>query len=469
MKVSALSGFTRVPVSFGGLAAAFLLLFAWLLGGASRQHEWRLALVELAALPLLGWSLTVLHQTGDWRRHRFALLILASVAALPLMHLMPLPAQVWTQLPGRQDPALALELAGIRPGWSTLSLTPDRTWRSFLALVPAVAMFAGTLVLPGRDQFNLIRFLLVLAGAAILLAAAQMASGDESLYLWATTGAGNAVGTFANRNHMATLCLVTIPMAAIIGGRSIRRSQGSAGLWFAGLFICLTFVALAIIKSRAGIILAGPTLGASLAAAWVAAGRGPPRTSLLALIAAAGLAMAGAGAFALNPILERFQATNESESRFTNWPIIAAAAETYLPLGSGVGSFNAVFRSVEPVETLDPTFFNQAHNDYLETWLEAGWLGIAVLIAFLVWFARRATTAWRASPRTDHDLQRAATIGIAAILLHSAGDYPLRTVAMATVLALICGILEFAGQWNPDGAGERLLSGRNKCAGPTTV
>lgn len=467
MKLSALSGFTRASISFGGLATAGLLVVAWLLGGASRQHELRLALVELAALPLLGWSVTALIRTGDWQRHRFALLILASVAALPLLQLAPLPPQVWPQLPGRQDPALALELLGIRPGWAGLSLTPDRTWRSLLALLPAVAMFIGVLALPGRDRFNLVRLLLALTGLAILLAAAQMASGSEALYLWATTGAGSAVGTFANRNHMATLCLLAIPLAAIMGGRSMRRSQGSAGLWFSSLFIGLTFVALAIIKSRAGIILAGPTLCASIAAAWIAAGRGRPRPGLMVLIAAAGIALAGIGAFALNPIIERFQTTNESESRFTNWPFIVEAAEAYLPFGSGIGSFDAVFRSVEPVETLDPTFFNQAHNDYLETWLETGWLGIAILIAFLVWFVRRTGAAWRAPPTTDHDLQRAASIGVAVILLHSAGDYPLRTAAMATILAILCGILEFAGQVDLRGVRERRRSRRHRTDRPS--
>lgn len=456
MNVGTLSGFMRASISFGGLATAGLLLLAWLLGGASRQHELRLALVELAALPLLGWSLTSLLRTEDWRRHRFALLIAASVAALPLLQLAPLPPQIWTQLPGRQDPALALELLGVSPGWNGLSLTPDRTWRSFLALIPALAMFTGALALSGRDRFNLTRLLLILTGLAILLAAAQMASGGESLYFWATTGAGNAVGTFANRNHMATLCLVAIPLAAIMGGRSIRRSgRAGPGLWFASLFICMTLVALAIIKSRAGIILAGPTLCASLAAAWVAAGRGRLRMSLLALIAAAGMALAGIGAFALNPIMERFQTTNESEARFTNWPFVLEAAESHLPLGSGLGSFDAVFRSVEPIETLDPTYFNQAHNDYLETLLEAGWLGMAILIAFLVWFVRRTGAAWGASPTTDHDLQRAASIGIMVVLVHSAADYPMRTVAMATIFALMCGVLEFAGQPDAEGAGKR--------------
>ena len=63
---------------------------------------------------------------------------------------------------------------------------------------------------------------------------------------------------------------------------------------------------------------------------------------------------------------------------------MAQAADAYLPFGAGLGAFDTVFRSVEPLAELDPTYFNQAHNEYLETWLEAGWSGIALIIAGVV-------------------------------------------------------------------------------------
>ncbi len=59
---------------------------------------------------------------------------------------------------------------------------------------------------------------------------------------------------------------------------------------------------------------------------------------------------------------------------------MAEAAQSYLPVGSGLGSFDPVYRSVEPLERLDATFFNQAHNDYLEIWLETGWIGAGLTV-----------------------------------------------------------------------------------------
>jgi hypothetical protein len=37
------------------------------------------------------------------------------------------------------------------------------------------------------------------------------------------------------------------------------------------------------------------------------------------------------------------------------------------------------------------------------------------------------------------------------LLLHSAGDYPLRTVTLAVVFALCCGLLELARRTDPAG------------------
>jgi O-antigen ligase len=187
----------------------------------------------------------------------------------------------------------------------------------------------------------------------------------------------------------------------------------------------------------------------SLLAAWIAAGRGRPGPGLLVLVGAVGAALTAVAVLALPPILQRFDTDNQLEGRSDRWPLVAETAQTYLPLGSGIGSFDSVYRSVEPLEELDSTFFNQAHNEYLETWLEAGWLGIGLVLAFLVWYFRRSWTAWKAPPSREADLQRAASIGIGVLILHSVGDYPLRTVTLTVVFALCCGLLELARRSDP--------------------
>lgn len=426
------------------IAAMVLLALSFVFGGASRDHALRLALVELAALPLLVLGAGRLIRTGLWREHRFALGLLMAVVALPLIQLIPLPPAVWSGLPGRDQMVLALQLAGLEPGWTPLSLTPDKTWQSVLALIPPAAFFIALLSQSQIQRERLVQICIAAAILAILLGAAQLASGGERLYPWETTGAGSVTGFFANRNHLASFLLITLPFAITLGAATLRRQdRQTSALWFGALFAGLVVVALAAIRSRAGIILFVPVMMVSLLAAWIAAGRGRPGPGLLLLVGAIGAALTAVAILALPPILVRFDTEGAPEVRFDRWPLVAEAAQPYLPLGSGIGSFDPVYRSIEPLDELDNTFFNQAHNEYLETWLEAGWLGAGLIIAFLVWYFRRCWSAWKAPPSRERDLQRAASIGIGVLLLHSTADYPLRTVALAVVFAMCCGLLEF--------------------------
>lgn len=428
------------------IAMVVLLVFSFAFGGASRMHALRLAIVELAALPLLAIAGLHLQKLSTWREHRLILGLLAGLATVPLIQLIPLPPVVWTSLPGREQLTLALTLAGLPPGWSPLSMTPDRTWQFFLALIPPVAMFLAALMAPYELRRQLIYLALGATVVSILIGVLQI-SGSGVFYLWPDAYGGGVEGFFANRNHHATLLLAILPFAAAFAGASLRRSSsgGQTTLWLWASFIGLVVVAIGVIRSRAGVTLIGPSLVLSLLAAWIATGRRQPGPAFFGLTAVVGLAIAAVGVFALAPIMDRFDPNSPAEVRFENWPYVAEAAQTYLPVGSGLGSFDAVYRSVEPLERLDSTYFNQAHNEYLEIWLETGWIGMALVLVFLVWWGRRSWACWRAPPSRESDLRRAASIAILMVLLHSIVDYPLRTETIAVLFALFAAILEGAG------------------------
>jgi hypothetical protein len=62
-----------------------------------------------------------------------------------------------------------------------------------------------------------------------------------------------------------------------------------------------------------------------------------------------------------------------------------------------------------------------------------------LILAFLLWWARRTVTIWRTE---DADyFARAATVASAAILAHSLVDYPLRTAAIGAVFAMCCALM----------------------------
>lgn len=401
--------------------------------------------MELAALPLLVLGAHVWAQPHNWRTNPLTFGILGALAAIPLVQLIPLPPQIWLNLPGRETTELALTVSSTPVGWLPLTLTPDRTWRSFLALLPPLAMFAA--VLAGGFKLGRLNIfiLIIFTALSVTLGLVQLGSRGQALYPWATTDAGTVAGFFANRNHLATLCLISLPFASVLAAAPLKSAHSSRlRVWAGLLFVVVIVGAIFAIRSRAGLIFLIPTLALSFFAAWRASGRTSFHPGLLAAAAAVALALGGAFGLAVNPVVERFDQTVEAEGRFERWPVIASAAEEYLPLGSGIGSFDTVYRSVEPLAQLGPRFFNQAHNEYLEAWLEAGWLSLALLAAFLVWFGSRVLAAWRSGISEDGDLQRAASIGIGVVLLHSIADYPLRTEAIAVIFALCCGLLALA-------------------------
>lgn len=431
--------------SAAAIAAVALLVFSFLLGGASRSHALRLLLVELAALPLLVFAVQEMAKRRAWGEHVFTCSLAGLLLALPLLQLVPLPPALWTALPGRQELSLAQDLAEVLPGWSPMTLTPDLTWRAWLSLTPPLAMFLGMLAL-GRERPDRLVWIYLIAGSAsVVLCSFQIATADPRLYAWSWTDPGSVVGLFANRNHMAAFFTSSLPFAAALAVSAANsRGGGRLIVWLGLAYVGLMVVAIAATQSRAGFVFGIVSLLAAAGAAWVGLDGRQPNARVAALAGVVTVTVLVVGLWGLGPVLARFNTLNVFEGRIENWPLIIDAAQTYLPAGSGIGSFDAVFRSVEPLDTLDPTYFNEAHNEFLQVWLEAGWFGAGLLIAFLVWFARRSSDAWRGGGGLDRNLQRAASIAIALILAHSFADYPLRTETMMVFFALCCGILEFA-------------------------
>lgn len=147
-------------------------------------------------------------------------------------------------------------------------------------------------------------------------------------------------------------------------------------------------------------------------------------------------------AFGIGPLLERF--SEEGDLRGATSKTVLQASTAYLPFGSGVGSFVPVYASVEPINTMKPAFWNHAHNDLVEVWLETGVLGAALLLVFLLWWGAANWRIWHSASTGGDSLPQAATIVTTLLMVHSLADYPLRTLALAGVFALACGLMEKA-------------------------
>jgi O-antigen ligase len=431
-----------VPTSIHGgvrfALSALLITVATILGGASRENPLRLAMVELCALPLAALGIRSLARDPNDGRSvdSLALALLALVLALPLLQLIPLPPSLWPALPGQGPRIEALRLGRLPAPWLPLSLSPEDTGRAALALLPPAAMLLAALRLNPAKTRHLAWLWIALAVGGLALGLAQVAGLG---YLYRTTNTGSLVGLFANRNHEAAFLLALLPFAAALAipeDRARARDRGM-GRWIAWPFIGISIIALGVIRSRAGVILAAPAAVASLAVTWRGLDRRAGRWSLAAASAAIGLAAGAVALFALAPILVRFDGQAPAEFRYEAWPQVVAAARDHLPFGSGLGSFDRVFEAAEPLRLVGPTYFNHAHNDFLELWLEAGWPGAVLVAMFLVWFLPASWRAWRSgTPQAQ-----AASAAVLLLMAQSAVDYPLRTETLEVFLAFCCALL----------------------------
>jgi O-antigen ligase len=126
---------------------------------------------------------------------------------------------------------------------------------------------------------------------------------------------------------------------------------------------------------------------------------------------------------------------------------VAARGRGQAWTGSGVGTFEQVYRGYENPATVDRWFVNHAHNDYLEVAVEGGVPAVILVVLFLLWWIGRARAAWSTPSALE---LKGASIASAAILLHSAFDYPLRTAGIAALFAACLALL--AGARGASGA-----------------
>ena len=401
------------------------------------------ALVQLASLPLLGIAMAALFSRPIAPQARLPLGLAASPIILVLVHLIPLPPALWTQLPGREFVVEAFELAVVPLGWMPISLDPGATWRAFLSLLPPLALFLAVLCI-GFDGRRILSLILVAFGlASVVLGLFQLMQGPESaLRFHAITNPGSSVGFFANRNHYAALLYCALPFAAawtIVLASDRARGLGAVGC---GLALAALLLGLAMAFSRAGIVLG---LSALLLSVFLLYGADSRRLRLIAAFAIGIAALIAAMAIfqrALPGILGWFESAVIDEYRLNILAITLTAAMDFLPVGSGFGTFPAIYLMHDRPDALLTAYVNHAHNDWVELWLEGGWpFGLAAG-GFVLWFTKAARADWAGGPltRLDRALRRAGAIAVFLVLVHSLVDYPLRTVSLLGLFAYCCAL-----------------------------
>jgi O-antigen ligase len=448
------------------VAVAIYLVACLTLGGGTREGFVSDVALQSLAVPLLlwaSWRLLDVPAPDGGRRGRSALVICLLIAALPLAHLVPLPLSVWMLLPGRSDFETSLHAAGLEAGWLPLSVAPSLTWLSGLALLPPMAVFLGVLQLDYADRRRLSLVILLVGMLSVGLGLLQVAQGPTSpLRFYAFTNTSEAVGFFAYRNHYSALlyCLVLIAAAFAVAsvadfaraGLSLKSTRSTPHVIAALASFTVLFIlvgAQLMARSRAGLGLTLIALLGAFALAYLAPvgvtglqGSGRRATSGVTrlLVAAFSLAILFGVQFALYRVMHRFQFDALSDARLPFARNTIEAAMTYMPFGSGMGTFVPVYQAFEKAsDNVASAYANHAHNDFLELWLEAGLIGLVAMMLFVVWMLRASWRVWRrgmpGAGHLDNLLACAAVLALMLLLAHAAVDYALRAAALMGMFA----------------------------------
>lgn len=425
------------------LLAGFLP-FAFLFGGGARDDVASLIVLRPVAIMICGIGLCML-SSAQVARYRLLLGMAGAAILVALLHLVPLPPDLWTSLPGRELVVEVGRVAGVEQVWRPLSLTPAATWNGLYAISVPLAALLLAVQLTKEERFALLPLLILLGVVSGFLGLLQVGGASNGpLYFYRITNNGAAVGFFANRNHQALYLACLFPMLAVFAaagktGESVRRRT-----WIAAAIGVVLVPLLLVAGSRAGLVLgfvgllSAPFLYHPLGQTWPMR----PRRPLLVFAVCVGTVVALA---ALTALLARAEAIRRvvlpegtEDVRSQVWMPIARMAWQYFPVGSGGGSFEAVFKTNEPDALLRSTYLNHAHNDWLEVYLTFGATGVALLLLAAAMWLYATWRVWRTPASAGHEIGYARLGSVLLLLmgLASVVDYPVRVPSIACLLVI---------------------------------
>jgi O-antigen ligase len=415
------------------LAAKWIVpfyVFLCLVVGGSNRGIWGSAVLQVGAALLIGFAAVFAKPRDLPRSARLLLILVIASLLLAVLQLAPLSPEIWTQLPGRAPIKEGYEALGASLPWLPLSLTPYETLQAAFFALPFLAVLVAIVLVPQVELRWVVGALVIGTLANIALGALQSTGGDHwKIYSITNTG---AVGFFANRNFLGTLLVVNIPFAvALMGwGRPGKKSEGVTFKVAGAAYLLVILIGIVLNRSLAAALIAVPVSLASLALLplrlnwkWYAAGM------------AAAVAVAAALLLTNSPVQSQIMSGDEVsiQTRMVIWSQTLRIVSDTFPFGTGLGSFQDIYAFYEDPALVRRFYVNNAHNDYLELFLETGLPGALLICGFFVWWAAGVRRVWRSS---NADLiAKAATIASAAILAHSIVDYPLRTAAISSIFA----------------------------------
>jgi O-antigen ligase len=339
-------------------------------------------------------------------------------------------------------------------------------------LVYAVLFFAILNNLHRQEATQAISFTLIFLAMAIsFYAIYQFLAASHWVWRFPALYPGRGSGTYMSPNHLAGFLEMVLPLAlaCTLVGRSKPVTK-----------VFLGYAALAIVAgigatvSRGGWVSSGLALVAFFGIlAFHRSYRLPALVLMLVLI--------GGGVFFVSKteyFKDRFRKAFESgrvelDVRRDLWDATARMWRDHVWWGVGPGHFDYRFRAYRPV--LVQKRPDRAHNEYLNTLVDWGVAGVAIVAAAWAALFWGVVKTWKHVRRSENALGArslsnkfalvlGATTGLVALLAHSAVDFnmhiPANAILAVSLMALLSGCLRFATEryWLAARLGVKLLT-----------
>lgn len=437
------------------LAVLFTYItFCLIFGGASRDGYFAHGILQATAA--IGIALIVLAWPNSATSNgvKTPVGLIGVLLSWGLIHIIPIPFDVWRQMPGRNAVLDGYQSLGVSPIALPMSMDPESSLHSLsYALTPLFVLVLSARVGLRRLQRTVPIFLTCVGGVTVLLGLLQVIDGRESaLYLYQNTNRGYPVGLFANVNHFAILSLIIVPFVVLALQRLSLSKNGAdhkvaLGAVFSSILLLL-LLGIGAAGSIAVYIISIPVF--CLAFSWAqmflvkSSARNLTAIGLVLLVAFVVFVIA------TSPILAGLGMINSSEdptSRQNMWSFTLAAATEYWPIGTGAGTYESVIPSFENPNIVSSRYIASAHNEYLQLVMEYGVAGVVVILLALVWLGKRTWSIMRKSALSNsQQFQKAALLGVYICMIHCLVDYSVRTPTMAAILSLLVASIALSEQ-----------------------
>lgn len=414
-----------------------LLMTLTLFTGGTSRYEYP-SLVILRPVSIFAFFYAIYGvRFNQIRPHLAPISLVGCIFLLVSIHLVPLPPGIWQGLPGRESIIDVMALNGTLTAFQPISMVPHATLNALYFLFLPIAVMI--LAIRAGTQHN---FLLVVALQAMFVITAfvgivQASGVDIRLYPYNS----EMSGLFANRNHQAVAICLLVPISAVVFDYLGEKYSNFKLQGFIFIAICVITLGIIVITgSRTGLALYFMSLALTFFlkirlynALFERNGKTKWPNIFIASCFAIFVIIA-TFYYSSRGIVSRFDNVTD-DPRLPVWREVAALIPTYMPFGSGVGSYPEVYQIHEPQSLLSPSYSNHAHNDWLEVLMTAGVPGVCLVVAGLVLTVVAVPKAWSAQGLTG----RINRLGIAIILVFAIAsivDYPLRTPTLAAVMGL---------------------------------